>query len=56
MTEDNVKMRMYSFQRFLSLILSSEEFVYSPELVEFLSLSDEDFQAKKKVNKPIKMN
>lgn len=49
MTGDNIKVRMYSFQRFLSLILSSEEFIYSPELVEFLSLPADQFQASKKV-------
>lgn len=55
MTGDNVQVRMYSFQRFLSLILSSEEFIYSPELVEFLSLPNDQFQARKKVSKfPLK--
>jgi len=42
-------MRMYSFQRFLTLVLTSEELVYSPELVEFLSLDEKEFQEAKKV-------
>jgi hypothetical protein len=41
---------MYSFQRFLTLVLSSPELVYSQELFEFLSLGEAEFAEAKKVS------
>ena len=47
---DNVQLRIYAFQKFLEVVLSSSELTYSPELVQFLSLGDEEFSKAKKVN------
>ena len=49
---DNVELRLYSFQKFLEVILSSKELKYVPELVHFLSYEDIAFQKAVKVQKP----
>jgi hypothetical protein len=46
---DNVELRLYSFQKFLEVILSSKELKYVPELVHFLSYEDIAFQKAVKV-------
>lgn len=46
-------MRLYSFQRFLMVILSSSELIYSQELVQFLSLNEVQFARAKKVSQGI---
>ena len=53
-TVDNIKVRLYSFQRFLNTLLSSKELIYCPELVSFLSANDEEFITAKAVRKKIK--
>jgi hypothetical protein len=52
-SSDNIRVRLYSFQRFLNVLLSSNELIYCPELVQFLSLNDEEFKKAKKVSPPL---
>lgn len=53
MSSDNVEKRMYSFRNFLNQIVASKELIYSPELVDFLSVSG-DFEKKKNVRENFK--
>lgn len=47
--KETIKYRQTSFQDFLTELASHEFLCYSPELIEFLSLPDAEFEKSKKV-------